>query len=56
MESDSPLKRRKKKRAASTDPEGEAPKRGKMVLSDGADSMSELSPKRPPRVKPLAKS
>nr|XP_020178613.1 uncharacterized protein CG45076-like [Aegilops tauschii subsp. strangulata] len=54
-ESDSPLKGRKKKRAASTDPEEEAPKRGKMALSDGSDSEAEPI-KKLPRVKPLAES
>ena len=56
MESDSPHKGRKKKRVASEDPEEEAPKRGKMTLPDSSDSESELVPKRPPRVKPLAES
>ena len=56
VESDSPRKGRKKKRAASKDPKGEAPKRGKMTLLDSLDSESELVPKRPPRVKPLAES
>ena len=56
VESDSPHKGRKKKRAASEDPEGKAPKRGKVVLSDSSDPESELVPKRPPRVKPLAES
>ena len=45
---------RKKKREASTDPEEEAPKRGKIALSDGSDSEAEPIPKRLPRVKPLA--
>ena len=56
VESDSPLKGRKKKRAASEDPKGEAPKRGKVILSDSSDLEPELVPKRPPRVKPLAES
>ena len=51
MPSDSPFRGRKTKRATSTDPEGEAPKKGKMALSDGSDSEFELVPKRPPRVK-----
>ena len=56
VESDSPLKGRKNKRAASKDPEGEAPKRGKVILQDSSDSDAELVPKKPPRVKPLAES
>ena len=55
-ESDSPLKGRKKKRAASTDPEEEASKRGKMALSDCMDSEAEPIPKRLPKAKPLAES
>nr|XP_020151547.1 uncharacterized protein LOC109736751 [Aegilops tauschii subsp. strangulata] len=47
-ESDSPLKGRKKKRAASTDPEEESPKRGKIALSDGSDSKTEPIPERLP--------
>ena len=56
VESDSPHKGRKKKRAASEDPEGEAPKRGKVILQDSSDSESELVRKKPPRAKPLAES
>nr|XP_040249487.1 neurofilament medium polypeptide-like [Aegilops tauschii subsp. strangulata] len=56
VESDSPRKGRKKKRAATEDPQGEAAKRGKMTLQDSSDSDAELVPKKPPRVKPLAES
>ena len=56
VESDSPCKGRKKERTTSKDPEGEVPKRGKVTLSDSLDLESELAPKRPPRVKPLAES
>ena len=56
VESDSPRKGRKKKRAATKDPHGEAAKRGKMSLQDSSDSDVELVPKNPPRVKPLAES
>ena len=55
-ESDSPLKGRKKKRAASIDPEEGVPKRGKLTLLDGLNSEAEPIPKRLPRVKPLAES
>ena len=41
---------------ASEDPEGEVPKRGKLAVPDSSDSESELVPKKPPRVKPLAES
>ena len=50
-ESDSPLKGRKKKRAASTDPEEGVSKRGNITLSDGSDSDAEHIPKRRPRAK-----
>ena len=56
VESDSPCKGRKKKRVSSEDPNGEASKRGKMVVQDSSDSDIELDPKRPPRAKPLAES
>nr|XP_020166448.1 fibrous sheath CABYR-binding protein-like [Aegilops tauschii subsp. strangulata] len=56
VESDSPHKRRNKKRAASEDPEGEAPKTGEVILQDSSDSESELVRKKPPRAKPLAES
>ena len=56
VESNSPHKGRNQKRAAFKEPEGEAPKRGKVTLPDSSDSDSELVPKRPPRVKPLAES
>ena len=56
MESDSPHKGRRKKRTTSEDPEGEAPKRGKLALMDSLDSESEQFPKRPPRVKHLGES
>ena len=56
VESDSPHKGRKKKWAPSEDPEGEAPKRGKVILQDNSDSDAELVPKKPPRAKPLAES
>ena len=39
-----------------SDLEEEAPKRGKIALSDGSDSKTEPIPKRLPRVKPLAES
>ena len=55
-ESDSPLKGRKKKRAASADPEEGASKREKITLSDGLDTDAEHIPKRLPRAKPLATS
>ena len=55
-ENDSPLKGRKKKRAASVDPEAEAYKRGKTSLSDGLDSDAEGIPEWRPRSKPLADS
>ena len=53
-ESNSPLKGRKKKRAASVDPEVEASKRGKISLSDGSDSDAEVIPERRLRSKSLA--
>ena len=46
----------KKKRAASEDPEAEAPKRGRISLPDGSDSDSEATPKWRHRPKPLAES
>ena len=55
-ESDSPLKGRKKKRAASLDPEEGASKRGKVTLSDGWDSEVKPITKRLPKAKPLAES
>ena len=56
VESDFTHKGRKKKRAASEDPKGEAPKRGKMTHQDSSHSDAELVPKKPPRAKPLAES
>nr|XP_020176018.1 hepatoma-derived growth factor-related protein 2-like [Aegilops tauschii subsp. strangulata] len=56
VESDSPRKGRKKKRAATEDPQGETDKRGKLTLQDSSDSDAELVSKRPPRAKPLAES
>ena len=53
-ESDAPLRGRKKNRAASKDPEEEAPKRGKITLSNGSDPETKPIPKRLPRVNPLA--
>ena len=55
-ESDSPLKGRKKKRAASEDPKAEASKGGKISLSDNSDSDAEVIPERCLRSKPLADS
>ena len=55
-ESDSPLKGRKKKRAASTDPEEGVSKREKITLLDGLDTDAKHTPKRRPRAKPLATS
>ena len=54
--SDSPLKGRKKKMAASVDPEAEASKRGKISLSDGSDSDAEVILERCPGVKPQTAS
>nr|XP_040249546.1 DEAD-box ATP-dependent RNA helicase 28-like [Aegilops tauschii subsp. strangulata] len=56
VESDSPRKGRKKKREASKDPKGKAPKRGKITLQDSSDSDAELVPKKSPGAKPLAES
>ena len=55
-ESNPSLKGRKKKRAASEDPEVEASKRGKLSLPDGSDSDAETIPEWRPRSKPLAAS
>ena len=56
VESDSPLKWRRKKRMTSENPEGAAPKRGKITLSVNSDSESEHVPKRAPSAKPLPDS
>nr|XP_040258366.1 uncharacterized abhydrolase domain-containing protein DDB_G0269086-like [Aegilops tauschii subsp. strangulata] len=53
VESDSPCKGMKKKRAASKDPKGEAPKRGKMILQDSSNFDAELVSKKPPLAKTL---
>ena len=55
-ESNSPPKGSRKKRAASVDPEAEAPKRGTISLPDGLDSNAEAIPEWRPRPKPLAES
>ena len=56
VESDSPRITRRKKRTASENPEEATPKRKKVTLSVSSDSESEHSPRRAPRVKPLAES
>nr|XP_020157845.2 uncharacterized protein LOC109743178 [Aegilops tauschii subsp. strangulata] len=57
VESDSPLKGRKKKTAASVDPEAEASKRGKISLPDGSDSDAEAIPEwRPSPARDLPQS
>ena len=53
MESNSPLKMRRK-RTTSENPEGATPKEKKITFSFSSDSESEHSPRRAPRVKPLA--
>ena len=55
-ESKSPPKGGRQKRAASTNLEAEAPKRGKGPLADNSAWDVESSPERPPRSKPLAAS
>ena len=53
---DSALKGRKKKRAASVDPEAEASKRGRVSHTDNSDSDAEVIPEYRPRSKPLVAS
>ena len=56
MESDSPRIMRRKKRTVSENPEEATLKRKKVILSVSLDSESEHSPRRAPKVKPLAES
>ena len=51
-----PPKGRRKKRAASKDPEVDASKRGKIYILDDSDPDAEVIPERRPRSKPLAAS
>ena len=56
VESDSPRITRRKKRTASENLEGTTPKKKNITVSVSLDSESEHSPRRAPRVKPLAES